>query len=181
MPVNHLAPPSANALTSMGMQGIDIATKPLQRNYAASQQMMKDRGVQPPSMLNKDFNTRRGKKRGYAEGGPVNLRPDGTPKGQGWMGVMKTPSGGDVTELSVGVNLNGEETLIPLVVPTLDELEVKYLLENAEGLNLREGIGRNILLKAQQHAAGMMKDGKSPFADAPEYAEGGPVKKEVYK
>jgi len=112
--------------------------------------------------------------KGYAEGDQVNLRPDGTPKGQGWMGVMKTPSGGDVTELSVGVNLNGEETLIPLVVPTLNELEVKYLLENAEGrnLNLREGIGLNILLKAQQHAADRVKDGNSPFADVPEYAKG---------
>jgi len=122
MPVNHLAPPSANALTSMGMQGaaqipggiekltnyifslpretaravyqnlspqvqaslvqaanasaqvaqqvqrgiaasptgqaigaglqgLDMATKPLQENYAANQQMMKDMGVQAPSMV----------------------------------------------------------------------------------------------------------------------------------
>ena len=146
MPVNHLTPPSANALTSMGMQGIGLATKPLQRGYAARQQM-----------------------------GQGHLRPDGTPKGQGWRGVMKTPSGGDVTELSVGVNLNGKETLIPLVVPTLNELEVKYLLENAEGrnLNLREGIGLNILRKAQQYAARRMEEGESPFADVPEYATGG--------
>jgi len=44
------ASPTGQAIGA-GLQGIDAATKPLQERYAASQQMMKDMGVQTPSMV----------------------------------------------------------------------------------------------------------------------------------
>ena len=47
------------------------------------------------------------------------MREDGTPKGMGWLGLLKRPDGKVSSELSVGVEINGKETLLPLFVPTL--------------------------------------------------------------
>ena len=114
----------------------------------------------------------------YEDGGEVkkNLRTDGTPKGTGWLGVMKAPTGKDVTELSIGVELGGKETLIPLVVPTLSQDEVQYLLDNSDSLDLQSEETDPIVRKAIDHAIMRQQTGKSPFADAPEYAAGGAVK-----
>lgn len=49
--VSHVASSPAGQAIGAGFQGIDAATKPLQERYAASQQMMKDMGVQTPSMV----------------------------------------------------------------------------------------------------------------------------------
>jgi len=47
------------------------------------------------------------------------MRPDKTAKGSGYFGEIKRPDGNVMTEISIGVGLNGKETLIPLIVPTL--------------------------------------------------------------
>ena len=49
--VTHVASSPVGQAIGAGLQGIDIATEPLQQNYDASQQMMKDMGVQAPSMV----------------------------------------------------------------------------------------------------------------------------------
>jgi hypothetical protein len=89
-------------------------------------------------------------------------RPDGTPKGSGYFGELKMRdgSGSVATELTAGVNIDGKETDIPLLVPTLTEKEKNYLLEGNKPT-------REIIGKAVSHAKKRMSDGKSPYADGP--------------
>jgi hypothetical protein len=84
-------------------------------------------------------------------------RPDGTPKGRGYFGELKRPDGDMSTELSIGVSINGKETEIPLLVPTLNKREVQRLLRD-------EKPTEGIIKKAYDHALMRMKQGKSPFA-----------------
>lgn len=89
-------------------------------------------------------------------------RADGTKKGTGFFGPLKMQDGsGDVaTEISIGVNIDGKETQIPTLVPTLTKDEVNYLLKGGQPTP-------EIVQKAVDHANKRIKDGKSPFADAP--------------
>lgn len=87
------------------------------------------------------------------------LREDGTQKGSGWLGEIQTKDGKSVmTELSVGVNIDGKEVLIPSIVPTLSDKEIKYLQEYQAPNDV-------IIKKAVDHARKRMKQGLSPFAD----------------
>lgn len=83
-------------------------------------------------------------------------RADGTPKGSGFLGVLKRPDGGVSTEISVGVNLDGKEIEIPTLVPTLSKEEVDYLLGGGKPT-------KTIIDKAVSHAISRMKNGLSPF------------------
>jgi len=86
------------------------------------------------------------------------LRTDGTKKGQGWLGELKRPDGKVSTELSIGVNFNGNETEIPALVPTLDQSEIDYLLQGNKPT-------KAIVQKAVEHAKQRIKQGKSPYVD----------------
>jgi flagellum-specific peptidoglycan hydrolase FlgJ len=90
-------------------------------------------------------------------------RLDGTKKGKGFLGILPRPDGGVSTELSVGVNIDGKETLIPTLVPGLTKEEVDFLL------NLEPGDARSIpdsiINKAVKHAKDRMNQGKSPFLE----------------
>lgn len=55
-------------------------------------------------------------------------RADGTEKGDGYFGVLTRPDGRVSSELSIGVNLDGKDTEIPSLVPTLSRSEVLSLL-----------------------------------------------------
>ena len=81
-----------------------------------------------------------------------------TKSSQGFLGPIESPKG-TMTEFSVGVELNGKETLIPTLVPglTKDEIEVLKQAENADD------IPDSILNKAVNHARDRIKEGKSPF------------------
>ena len=93
------------------------------------------------------------------------LRPDGTPKGSGFLGVLPRPDGEVSTEISVGVNINGQEVEIPSLVPTLDQAERDYLLNTPLSPEMwKTPIGQQIMAKAVEHAKGRMAEGKSPFA-----------------
>ena len=63
--------------------------------------------------------------------GEYGLRPDGTPKGSGWLGPVeiRKPDGsaGVMTEYSVGVQIDGKETSVPSLVPTLTPEEVELM------------------------------------------------------
>jgi hypothetical protein len=85
-------------------------------------------------------------------------RTDGTPKGKGFMGELKRPDGGISTELSIGVNIDGKETEIPSLVPTLTKTETDHLLAGGKPTP-------GIVSKATTHAVKRIKNGLSPFAD----------------
>jgi hypothetical protein len=93
-------------------------------------------------------------------------RADGTKKGSGFFGVIKRPDGNVMTEISIGVGLNGKETQVPLIVPTLTKPEMDYLLRNdPKSKTFMSKMPSTIIDKAVDHAVMRMKDGKSPFAD----------------
>lgn len=96
-------------------------------------------------------------------------RADGTKKGRGFFGEIKRPDGTVMTEISIGVGLNGKETQIPLIVPGLTKQEMNYLMRNnPESKNFMSRMPPSIIDKAVDHAVSRMKIGKSPFADEDE-------------
>ena len=93
-------------------------------------------------------------------------RPDGTPKGKGYWGELKRPDGGVSTEITTGVNIDGKETNIPLLVPTLDPKEVKYLLDtDPHDKNFYKNMPPTIMDKAVKHALKRKSQGLSVYAD----------------
>ncbi len=106
---------------------------------------------------------------GEAQAQEVNpewgLRTDGTPKGKGFLGTLQRPDGMVSTELSIGVNIGGKETLIPSLVPTLDKKEIDFLLNSPMDPKIfQTPMGKGIMDKAVEHAKGRISEGKSPFA-----------------
>lgn len=96
-------------------------------------------------------------------------RPDGSKKGAGYFGVIKRPDGKVMTEISIGVALDGKETLIPLIVPTLDKKELDYLIKsNVKSKDFFSKLPPTIINKAVDHAVGRMKNGLSPFIGSDE-------------
>ncbi|NBT75687.1 MAG: hypothetical protein EBT15_06925 [Betaproteobacteria bacterium] len=98
-------------------------------------------------------------------------RPDGTKKSSGFFGPIKRPDGKVMTEISIGVGLNGKEVTIPLIVPTLDKNEIEYLLRNdPNSPSFMEDMPPSIVNKAVDHAVLRMNEGKSPFIEDGESA-----------
>lgn len=93
---------------------------------------------------------------------PYGRREDGTPKGKGYFGFLKRKDGGISTEISVGLDMDGKEVLMPALVPTLSQDEVNYLLNDWEK---GTPIPQPILRKAADHAVIRIREGKSPFFD----------------
>ena len=74
------------------------------------------------------------------------------------MPIRKGPDKGKVaTEISIGVEWDGKERLIPSIVPTLTKSELDYLLDGGKPTD-------EIVHKAQEYAMKRMREGKSPFA-----------------
>ena len=93
-------------------------------------------------------------------------------KGTGWLGPMKRPDGGISTEISMGTAIGGKEVEIPLMVPTLNEKEIKYLLNTPiESKTFMDKMPSSIIKKAVDHANMRMKQGKSPFKERNEEFE----------
>lgn len=100
-----------------------------------------------------------------ADGG-FGTRPDGTPKGEGWLGLLKRPDGQLSTELTMGVGLNGKEQDIPLLVPTLDAAEVRAILAlDPQAPDFFQRVPKTAMDKAIAHARMRLAAGKSPYAD----------------
>lgn len=111
---------------------------------------------------------------GTPEGAPVQddepratpdygLRPDGTPKGRGWLGEIRLPNGGVATEYSIGVNIGGKEMDIPTLVPTLTPEEVNLMANDIIPNGKR--VPDTIVAKAAAHAKDMWNQGRSVWAD----------------
>ena len=91
-------------------------------------------------------------------------RSDGMAKGRGFLGELKLPDGRIATEYSIGVEIDGKETEIPTLVPTLTEAERKKMVEDI--IPNGKKVPKAIEEKAVKHAKERMKAGRSPFADA---------------
>lgn len=97
------------------------------------------------------------------KGSGFGNRPDGTEKGTGFLGVQKSNSGNDMTEYSVGIEVNGKEMDVPTFVPGLTAKELAYLKTEPD-LNARTPMNDSIVDKAQAHAEKRLAEGKSVFS-----------------
>jgi hypothetical protein len=83
------------------------------------------------------------------------------PKGDGYFGALERPDGsGVMSEFSIGVTINGKETEIPTLVPSLTKDEVAHILAMDDG----DPMPASIVRKARAHAEARIKAGKNPFA-----------------
>lgn len=89
-------------------------------------------------------------------------RVDGTEKSsQGFLGPIKNDvTGQTMTEVSIGVEIDGKETLIPAIVPTLSNEQIETLKNLEVG---KEPIPQDIQETAKQHAENRIEQGLSPF------------------
>lgn len=107
-------------------------------------------------------------RRGYQVGGSVEdpsmYRSDGSKKSaQGFLGPVKNNAeGGIMTEVSVGMKINGKEMEVPTMVPTLTKKEIETLA-NMELEGNAKNIPESIIMKAKQHALQRIEQGLSPF------------------
>ena len=121
--------------------------------------------------------------RRFAGGGDVNIfdeqdipadmyRRDGSIKSaEGYLGpVTNKNDGKTMTELSIGVQIDGREVEIPAMVPTLNDAEIEMLRNIRVGI---DPIPRSIQQKAVEHARPFLEAGESPFFKG--YANGGDV------
>lgn len=90
------------------------------------------------------------------------IRPDGTPKGEGFLGSIKRPDGPKVmSEYSVGSpDVTGKEMDYPSMVPTLNRQELMSILNSQDGVALPDSVYQ----KAADFARSRVAAGKSVFA-----------------
>jgi hypothetical protein len=88
------------------------------------------------------------------------LRLDKTRKGKGFLGTLQRPDGGVSTELSIGVDIDGKETLIPSIVSTSTKEDLDFLLST--DLPPSEW-PQEIIDKAVAHARKRISQGLSSF------------------
>tara|TARA_R110001599_G_scaffold57068_1_gene157234 strand:- start:3082 stop:5706 length:2625 start_codon:yes stop_codon:yes gene_type:complete len=87
-------------------------------------------------------------------------RPDGSIKSEvGYLGPVVRDDGGIMTEFSIGVQIDGVETLVPSIIPTLTKAEVEVLRTLPEGENPPEAIQA----KAADYARRRIAAGLNPF------------------
>ncbi len=135
-PVGQSAPPTQSTLGSIGQL--------LSPEINAIRSFVnKARGVSP------------------TDGNNFGNRNDGTKKGMGYFGALTRPDGAVSTELSIGVNFDGQEREIPALVPTLTPEEVNYLLSGGKPTAA-------IIDKAVSHARSRIQQGLDPFAQSGE-------------
>lgn len=85
------------------------------------------------------------------------MRKDGTPKGIGYFGEVRRGNRDPSTELSIGVDFDGRQQLIPSMVPTLSRQEIGHMASGGEMTD-------PIVDKAVAHARDRHSIGKSAFA-----------------
>lgn len=84
-------------------------------------------------------------------------RVDGTQKGLGWQGEIPTDDGKVMTEVAIGVNVDGQEMQIPLIVKSTTDAELALLKANKPPT-------RAMIKKAIDSAMKRKAEDKSPFA-----------------
>lgn len=89
---------------------------------------------------------------------PYGMRHSGEGvKGKGYFGMLPHASGGTSTEISSEADIYGKNTEHPLIVPTLNSVELQHLLAGNDPTD-------EIYRKAQEHAISRIDKGLSPFA-----------------
>src|SRR6266571_1165172 len=95
-------------------------------------------------------------------------RPDGTQKGNGFLGVFVRPDNSVMSEFSIADSENpklktatGDYMDYPTFVPTLTKKEIETLLSRKAS----DVIPESIKAKAEAHALKRLKAGKSVFAE----------------
>lgn len=89
-------------------------------------------------------------------------RTDGSEKGMGWLGLRQRPDGTVSSEISVGLEVNGKEMDVPVMVPGLTKDEVHWLLTTPVE-QIAHKLPRSIAEKASDFAKARIAEGKSPF------------------
>ena len=85
-------------------------------------------------------------------------RADGSEKGSGYFGEIKSSKGdGFSTELGMNVSIGGKDVHFPLINPNLTGDEIQYLVDG--GRPTRDMVDRSIDWAMQR-----LDSGKSPFA-----------------
>ena len=108
---------------------------------------------------------------------PYGTAPSGRVKGKGYLGELQRSDGRVSTELSIGVNLDGEEVEIPSIVPTSTPEELEYLLNTNPSPDMwKTPIGSQIVSKAVDFAKQRRVQGKSPFAQKGEQV----IKRDIF-
>lgn len=97
---------------------------------------------------------------GAGRTGEFGKRPDGSNKGEGWLGriPMKDGSNAVMTEQTVGVNIDGKDMDIPLIVRGMPQSDIDWL---ASGKKPTE----EMIRRAAEHAKKRLAEGKSPYKD----------------
>lgn len=91
-------------------------------------------------------------------------RPDGSAKGKGYFGELVNKAGDVVTELTVGVNIDGQEVDIPLVHPFMSGEDINKILE----LGADEPIPKALVQGAVDFAIYRKQQGLPMYATAEE-------------
>ena len=102
---------------------------------------------------------------------PLYRRPDGTVKGEGYLGVLKLPDGSIATEYTMqsnAVKVDGKRIDFPTLVPTLSPDEVKTMVNDI--IPNKKPIPDIIAQKAVDHARMRLGGKQSVFADKPSIA-----------
>jgi hypothetical protein len=120
----------------------------------------------------------------YAKGGKVDdpsmYRRDGSTKSaKGFLGPVENKAqGGTMTEVSVGIEIEGKEMEVPTMVPTLTPEEIDTLA-NMQLEGNAKNIPQSIIIKAKEHAIKRLKEGKSVYyvdgEEREEFSQGGMV------
>lgn len=105
---------------------------------------------------------------GEPQGEDFGLRPDGTKKGNGWLGVLRNSKGQAVTEYSMqseAVKVDGKRIDFPMLVPTLNNAEKNAVLAASANEQYDKDAFASAEQKAVDHARARLADGKSVWAD----------------
>jgi hypothetical protein len=80
------------------------------------------------------------------------------------LGTFVNNAGYEVTEYSIGVEIDGKSVLIPTLVPGLTKEEVREVITASEEGSMPSDV---VVEKAVAHAKKMLEQGKSPFSARP--------------
>lgn len=87
-------------------------------------------------------------------------------KNTGWRGIIPDGRGSVMTEVSTGVEIDGKEMEIPLIIPSTTRKEIEYLKKDMNN------IPQSMIDKAVEFARKRIAAGKSPFFNGAKEDEG---------
>lgn len=93
-------------------------------------------------------------------------RPDGTKKGKGFLGEIKRPDGTIMTEVTMGFEIDGKETNLPLITKNSTKEDIEYLKNvDIKGKDFLKNAPAGLVDRAITHAMNRKKAGLPVYAD----------------